>query len=324
MKKLFFKSCLYAILILLALELWVRIFHLTKDYPVRYVDEFGVEKWLPNQNGYSVTGNRRQNFSEYHINQFGYNSYREFNPTKDKVEIALVGDSFIEGFHQNYYNSIGKKIEKKLKGVEVYEYGYAGYDFADQMHLIKQYKEHFDLIDYVVLGLKFENDLTRSEYHIVQERLALESPAYRAMKQIKLLVYLQTIGAFDAPRELVRKLLSNEKQQTKRLTAEEASKRQKALEVTYLKNFISLVTIYGYDKNRFILLIDSENTPKSFIDYLNSNDYNFIDFSKPLKNSKAPTTLTYDKHWNNHGRNLIANLVVNYIRKTTNHSKISH
>jgi hypothetical protein len=96
MKKLFLKSLLYLVLIVLVLELLVRIFHLTKDYPVRYVDKFEVEKWVPNQEGYSVTGNRRQNFSKFYINNSGFNSYREFTPSKDKVEIALVGDSFIE------------------------------------------------------------------------------------------------------------------------------------------------------------------------------------------------------------------------------------
>ena len=99
----------------------MRAFHLTKDYPSRYVDEFGVEKWMPNQNGMSVTGIRRQNFSEFKINKSGFNSYREFTPTEDKTEIALVGDSFIEGFHQHYYNSIGKKIENKLKLGEIYQ-----------------------------------------------------------------------------------------------------------------------------------------------------------------------------------------------------------
>jgi hypothetical protein len=54
--------------------------------------------------------------SEFHINNSGYNFYRAFTPSKDKVEIALVGDSFVEGFHQNYYNSIGKKTGKYAAG----------------------------------------------------------------------------------------------------------------------------------------------------------------------------------------------------------------
>uniref|UniRef100_UPI004047BC0C hypothetical protein n=1 Tax=Mariniflexile sp. TaxID=1979402 RepID=UPI004047BC0C len=315
MKKLVFKICIYTILILLALEIWVRVFHLTKDYPVRYVDEYGVEKWVPNQNGYSVTGNRRQNFSEYHINKFGYNSYREFNPSKDKVEIALVGDSFIEGFHQNYYHSIGKKIENKLKGVEVYEYGYAGYDLADQLHLISQYKKQFDLIDYVVLGLKFENDLTRGEYNVVQERMALETPIYKALRQIKLLVYLQNIGAFDSPRELVSKLLSAKKSHQHTLTKEEEEELQKELETKYIENFESLIKTHGFDKTRFVFLLDAKKTPGLFLNYLNGHGFKFIDFSQAMNESKTPTTLIYDKHWNNRGRNIIADVIVENFKK---------
>lgn len=109
MKKFILKTILYIFLILVSLELLVRVFHLHTQIPPSYIDEYGVEKRVPKHNGYAVTGNRNQNFSEYDINEFGYNSYRQFTPSKDKFEIAIIGDSFIEGFHQDYYNSIGKK-----------------------------------------------------------------------------------------------------------------------------------------------------------------------------------------------------------------------
>lgn len=305
---------LYTVLILISLEVLVRVFHLTKDYPDRYVDEHGVEKWLPNQNGYSVTGNRRQNFSEYHINSFGYNSYREFKPSKDKVEIALVGDSFIEGFHQNYYNSTGKKIENRLNGVEVYEYGYAGYDFADQIHLINKYKEQFDLIDFVFLGLKFENDLKRNKYTILEERMKLESPLYKTMRQSKLLVYLQTIGLLETPRMLLSKVINlvlgsgKNNEAVKEVNVEDENNK-------YIANFISLINTYGFDKNRFVFLLNEEKTPEMFLDYLNYNGYKYLDFGKTLKSSKRPTNLIYDMHWNNHGRTLIAESIANYVQK---------
>ena len=305
---------LYTVLILISLEVLVRVFHLTKDYPDRYVDEHGVEKWLPNQKGYSVTGNRRQNFSEYHINSFGYNSYREFKPSKDKVEIALVGDSFIEGFHQNYYNSIGRKIENRLDGVEVYEYGYAGYDFADQIHLINKYKEQFDLIDFVILGLKFENDLKRNKYTILEERMKLESPLYKTMRQSKLLVYLQTIGLLETPRMLLSKVINlvlgsgKNNEAVKEVNVEDENNK-------YIANFISLINTYGFDKNRFVFLLNEEKTPEMFLDYLNYNGYKYLDFGKALKSSKRPTNLIYDMHWNNHGRTLIAESIANYVQK---------
>ncbi len=141
MKKLFLKSILYFLLIIVCLELIVRIFHLYNDVPIRFIDKQGVEKSIPNQTGFAVTGNRRQNFSKFNINSSGFNSFREFKPTKQKIEIAIIGDSFIEGMHQNYNNSIGEKLEEKLNNVEVYEYGYSGYDLSNELYLIKHTKQ---------------------------------------------------------------------------------------------------------------------------------------------------------------------------------------
>lgn len=320
MKKLIFKSLAYSFLILIALELLVRVFYLGKDTPSRYVDQYNVEKWKPNQNGYAITGNRRQNFSAYHINKFGYNSYREYEPSENEVEIALVGDSFIEGFHQNYYNSIGKKIEKNLQNIKVYEYGYAGYDMADQLHLIHAYKSQFDLIDHIILGIKFSNDLTRSEYKVITERLALESPLNKLLKKSKLIVYCQSIGVLDPPRKLIGRLLNlaKPKKDIKALSENEIREQKIVHEKQYLDNFKSLVSKYGYDKKRYTLLLDSRVTSSVFLEYLNKNQFDYIDFSPAFEDSHKNTTLIYDKHWNNHGRNIIAKEISDYIHKKTN------
>ncbi|WP_438423369.1 hypothetical protein [Aquimarina macrocephali] len=318
MKKLIIKSILYVFLILIVLEGLVRVFHLGKDTPTRFLDEHKVEKWKPNQNGFSVTGNRRQNFSEYHINTTGYNSYREFTPTKDKVEIALVGDSFIEGFHQNYYNSIGKKIENALPEIEVYEYGYAGYDFADQLHLVHSYASQFDLIDHIILGIKFSNDLTRAEYQVVNSRLALESPINRMLKKSKLIVYCKSIGILDPPQELMYRLINALKPKKKTVLKDDTEilKIKNQNERKYLENFKSLVSKYGYDKKRFTLLLDSRITSPLFLSYLEENKYNYIDFSTSFETSDRSTTLIYDRHWNNHGRDVIAKNITQYLRDT--------
>ncbi|MFS4481943.1 hypothetical protein ACKGJY_02915 [Hyunsoonleella sp. 2307UL5-6] len=319
MKKLFLKCFFYAILIVLALEVYVRIFHLTKDYPSRYVDEFEVEKWVPNQSGFSVTGNRRQNFSEYHINNYGFNSYHEYNPTEEKVEVALVGDSFIEGFHQNYYNSIGKKVENRLEHIEIYEFGYAGYDFADQIHLVDSYKKEFDLIDSVIFGLKFENDLTRAEYNVVQDRMQLESPLYKKLRKIKLLGYLLSIGVLDPVKQLPNKVISfinREPDDKKVLSEQERLLIESEKHNTYVENFKILTKKYNYNKEKFVLLIDENATPKVFLDYLKQHNFKYIDFSKHLQASKTPTNLIYDKHWNNNGRKIIAKVIAEYITNT--------
>ncbi|MEP5341511.1 MAG: hypothetical protein ABJL44_14495 [Algibacter sp.] len=317
MKKIYKKSILYVVLILLLLEILIRVFYLTKDYPTRYVDKYKVEKWKPNQVGYSVTGLRRQNFSEYRINSSGFNSYREYKPLENKLELALVGDSYIEGFHQHYYNSIGKKIEKKTEGLEVYEFGYAGYDLADQLHLIHQYKSTFDLIDHVVVSFNYKYDLERDKYNVLEHRMRLESPFYKVLQKSKLLVYLQKNGMFDAPRNLVASFFKKSKSKTDQsdkssLINKAINKELELKKNTY--NFEMLVDKYGFDKSRFIFLLDSSKTPQKFLRYLGENGFRYIDFYKVLQQSTKPTTLIYDMHWNNHGRDLIADLIVDFYK----------
>lgn len=312
MKKLIVKSGLYFFLLLLCLEVLVRVFHLAKDTPTRYVDDYQVEKWKPNQSGYSVTGNRRQNFSEFHINEFGFNSYREFKPLKNKFEVALVGDSFIEGFHQNYYNSIGKKIESKMDTISVFEYGYAGYDMADQLHLISQYKDQFKYIDVVVLGLKYENDLFRDKYEVEKSRMSLESPLNRALKHCKLLVYAKSIGALKPITDFVANVKNFRKEKSKKLNSREVGLDDEV--ETRIENLNSLINLYGFNKTKFCFLLDEAKTPDKFLDYLKTKNYKYIEIGKKLEESNRNTTLIYDMHWNNNGRNIVADEIVDYIK----------
>ena len=67
MKKLILKLGVYSFLIVISLEVLVRIFYLGEDKPSRFVDDKKVEKWIPGQVGYSITGNRNQNFIRYNI-----------------------------------------------------------------------------------------------------------------------------------------------------------------------------------------------------------------------------------------------------------------
>lgn len=313
MRKLFLKSILYFGLIIIALEICVRVFHLHTEVPTRYIDEFGVEKSLPNQSGYAVTGNRRQNFSEYRINENGFNSYRVFKPTKDKTEIAIIGDSFIECMHQHYYNSIGSKLESKLNNVEVYEYGYAGYDLSNQLYLINSYKKEFDLIDHIVIYLKYENDLENGIYTPNNERIALlSSTIFKIRDEFKLLSYASATGVLDPIKNFVIKLM-HKKDAIK--SDEEMAMEKKDNDLRYLENFKSLVSTYGFDKQKISFLLNSNTTSDTFLEYCRLNGYQIIDFYDAFENAKKPTTLIYDMHWNNYGRELIASVIANYLKK---------
>lgn len=304
----------YVFFVLLVLEILVRILHLYTEDPPRFIDQLGVEKRLPSHNGYAVTGNRNQNFSEFNINASGFNSFREFNPSKSKYEIALIGDSFIEGFHQDYYNSIGKKIEKNLDSVEVYEYGYAGYDLANQLHLIHVYKNEFDLIDEIIIYLNYESDLGRGEYEPNFGRIAmLSSTIFKIRDNIKLLAYGSKIGILEP----IKKLFSGNAFENNGNIDPNAPDVNKQ----YLENFKSLVKLYGFDKCKTTILLDSRKTSRLFLEYCKENNFNYIDFAPKFEATTKPVTLIYDWHWNDHGRTLIAEFIADFManRKSVGH-----
>lgn len=320
MLRFILKIITYGFLVLVALEVLVRIFHLYTEDPPRFIDKAGVEKRVPGHEGYAVTGNRNQNFSKFEINSSGFNSNREFLPTKDKFEIALVGDSYIEGFHQDNNNSIGVMTESLLDTVEVYEYGYAGYDFANQLHLINTYEEKFKDIDEIIIYLKFDNDLERARYEPNFNRIELFStPIFKLRDNLKLFAYLSKIGILEPFRTAYEynygmpKIVSADKNGT--------GAKQKQIGKSYIDNFDKLIKEYGFDKTKTTILLDSRITDKSFLEHLKNLRINYIDFAPTFEAYSGKTTLVYDFHWNKKGRELIAKTIDEYIDAKYNDSK---
>ena len=179
------------------------------------------------------------------------------------------------------------------------------------------YKEQFDLIDYNIIYLKFDNDLLRDSYkpdqYWIDSQYFLSS---RIGKKVKLLEYLNSIGAFEALRDIKRQLLSivrNNKNSQEKTTTN--NKNLEAKRTKYLNNFKKITKTYGFDKTKTVFLLDSRSTSKPFLDYCDLMNYKYIDFGKAFEESKTPTTLIYDMHWNNNGRSIIASAIAEYISK---------
>lgn len=315
MKKLLTKLFLYGVLIAIAFELIIRLSHLYFEYPVVRLNKNKVVNYIPGQKGAFVLGNRRMNYAKFHINQSGFNSYQEFNPTKEDLEVALIGDSFVEGLHQDFDNSIGKKVENHLNGsVKVFEYGFSGYDLADQLHLMHQYKDQMYLIDVVFIYLNFDEDLRRDHYEI-QTRANLENNlAFKVKREIKLLSYLNGIGLIAPITELPKRIKSvlGNKGDASNIKVESESP---LLAKEYMDNFSALLEMYPIDKDKCIFLINEPKTDLAFMKYCDTMGYKYLDFGKALQNSEENTVLKYDpmKHWNNHGRDIVAKLIAGRI-----------
>jgi hypothetical protein len=314
------KIILYGVLMALVFEVLIRIFNLYFQYPIVTLNANEVVNYIPGQEGIFVTGNRKMNHARYHINESGFNSFHEFEPTKQDFEVALIGDSFIEGLHQNYDNSIGKKIEDDFPGqVQVYEYGFSGYDLADQLHLMHEMQADMDLIDIIVIYLKFDEDVRRDHYEVHTRANLENSLAFKVKREIKLLSYLNGIGLITPITDLPRRLKG-----FMRTGAVRAKEHMDSITIDqeYVENLSTLLETYPIDKKKSVFLINEAITSKSFIQYCDSLGYKYLDFGSALKASKENTVLKYDpmRHWNNHGRDVVAKVIADYI--SNNHQTI--
>ena len=128
------------LLFMVMLEATTRLFHLSSD--VIPEANIGNNKlYLPHSEGIWIKGGRREITSHYKINAQGFNSLKDYNSRPDdKLNIAIIGDSYIEGFHVDVENSIGRQLEQLTQQtVEVHEYGKSSGNIVDYVQLFKQY-----------------------------------------------------------------------------------------------------------------------------------------------------------------------------------------
>jgi hypothetical protein len=86
--------------------------------------------------------------AKYKINPQGFNSIKDYSEiNNNKLKIAIIGDSYIEGFQGDVSESIGRLIEKEANNtIEVHEYGMSGWNIIDyQLYYTQYVKNKYDV-----------------------------------------------------------------------------------------------------------------------------------------------------------------------------------
>ncbi|MDO6518268.1 hypothetical protein [Zobellia uliginosa] len=135
MKKFITTVFLFLVLGMIVGELIARFFVISPDIPKRSIDQWGIQKYIPNQFGKWKTGQHT-----WQINELGWPGIL---PNSTDSLITIIGDSFIENFmnpdscRQNVY------LKKKLPGFNFLEASRSGVNFleatmiADQLDSLK-------------------------------------------------------------------------------------------------------------------------------------------------------------------------------------------
>jgi hypothetical protein len=238
----------------------------------------------------------------YEINDQGYNSiidYRELNP--EDINIALIGDSYIEGFQTDVRNSIGRKLEKILgPGVRVHEYGRAGSNIVDFSIVYHKYIQP-KVYDFTFI-LATDGDLKPKKPSNMGKGNNIHKKTINRQiyDKIHILRYLNINHGLGVS---FKKLINQGPESIDRIH------KEKVVEVTkeVFLNEINVEAIKALPKS-IVFLHEGDKLSHFFMENF---DFEF----KKIIHHKLPKDHGFDGHWNKNGRYNCAKAMAEYIKE---------
>lgn len=308
MIKLIIRVITFFVFTLFIFEIYIRIFHLYDDIPKVHLDSNKLLVYKPNQNGSYNFGNRKEVDSKYLINSAGFNSLVEYDFSTNTPKIALIGDSYIEGFHQDVNNSIGRMLDR-LGGYQCYEYGISGWTLNDYLNLISSDSTQFNQFEYIFINLN-PSDLQYSLHDYLnsdESKLKVDkqnSFIYKYIySNVKLLSSANQMGIFNNLGKKIKIFSRDNQLESNNNDLLESNNND--LQFTIFHEILNYYNIPIKNEKLIFLFNSNLKYQESFLELIKQG-YNFIDLSKSFNESEDLPYFRFDQHWNNKGRLLVA------------------
>lgn len=277
-------------------EIVSRLFFVSSDIPKREIDYYGVQKYIPNQQGYWKGGDHK-----WQINKLG--GWPGPLPNKFERLITIIGDSYIENFmnpdscHQNIH--LKKKLPPQLNFLEASRSGLNFLEamiIADQLDSLKPiyqllYVHNSDFKESIVqMGRKPEMiQLDISKKTTIKAQL--KSPFFKNVLYNWKFIYYLYSNFWQPPK--VKTSLSP--QTDKRPISSD--------ELTAIKILFSTLKDSKRTRNR-ILVFRPGTDPPSIIELCsNMGGYKYILLKK---NKNEEWSFDFDPHWTCNGHQEVA------------------
>ena len=276
-------------------ELICQLFPIVSDIPIKG-NRDGFYSLKENQSGTYIRGKLpRWLNAEYSINNDGFNSSKDyFFDTNLKSKIALLGDSFVEGFQVDVTESIGRLVEDLKLNYEVYEFGISGFNFYDYQELYQKYNlQNFKKV-FIILD---RNDIltTKSDKKVFTKTIELKEKIFRKIYNRALFFkYLNFNHGIIREIQTIYRTFNSINS-----TLDFSNKKQTPpLDINqFIKSNHNIELILKSKKDTLL---------KSFYP-----DLDFININEDLR----PIDFGFDKHWNLNGRKNVANTIVKRLSK---------
>ena len=299
MKKFIKNLILFFLFALLVGELIVRLTHAVTDLPKRKIDEYGIQKYYPNQSGYWLGGEHK-----WVVNELGWPG--ELPESYDNL-ITIIGDSYIENFmnsnecHQSVY------LKKRLDNFNFVEAARSGVSFIEAMEISKQFDSlnpKYNLI-YVndsdfyesVSSIQPAADITQLNVEIGEIVFGkMKSPGLKkVLYNWKLLYYFYNKYPLNFSKSV-----------------DETEKEITVDDFKYRKEIQSLIdyTELNYNISNKILVFHP-NSDSEIIEMCKNSGFKVIILNS--ENDKS-WTFEHDRHWTCYGHEQVAHQVSSFIK----------
>ena len=283
-------------------EVVVRLTHATSDIPQRIIDQYGIQKYYPNQEGYWTGGEH-----QWIINKFGWPG--ELPKSYDNL-IMVIGDSFIENFMNPNKCHQSALLKLNMPDYNFMEAGRSGVSLIEAMEISKQidslkptntliYVEDSDFIE-SISEIKPMSDITQLNLHKnTIEYGKMKAPILKKiLYKWKLLYYFYNRFPLDKESEKAEEPIKHDSPDQKNLKYK--------IEIYKLINYIS----DNYTlKNK--TLVFHPNSNKIIIEKCKSIGFNVIILDS--SNDKS-WTFDYDSHWTCYGHERVAQQIANALK----------
>ena len=302
MKKLLINIIVFLLITIVIGEVVVRLTHATSDIPQRTIDDHGIQKYFPNQDGYWKGGNH-----QWTINKLGWPG--ELPKSYDNL-IMIIGDSFIENFmnpnecHQSAF------LSSNIKDYNFMEVGRSGISMIEAMEISKQMDSLKPINSLIyVTDDDFYESITQVKLmkDITQLNIETNTIEYGEMKAPGLKKILYNWKLLYNLYNRFPLNINNEEAEPVLNTIETSNKPEYKTEVSKLLDFVK--ANYAVQN-------------KTLVFHPNSSDYIIkmcqnIGFNTLLLDSSNDSTWTfdYDGHWTCYGHKRAAKQVEGYLRK---------
>jgi hypothetical protein len=278
------------VLLFVSLELFTRAFGIS-GHTVPSANLNGNLLHRPFTDSLWVRGGFGEISSHYVINGQGYNSLLDYNQ-KDtaKINIALVGDSYIQGFQVNVGNSIGRLLDSITDGLTVtHEYGHSGGNINDFIYLIDSLYVIYDQ----VFVLMTEKDLSpRKPSYINRGRQQTSPPSF--LRQVyansSALRYLNINHGINIKVSTLLREGPNALHILKNLLLS----KQNSDEIQSFEGYYKKLAAIAGLTNVTILFEEGKFNP------IEARDYRIR--TKLIEHELMPKNCGFDSHWNVNGR----------------------